>query len=84
MEKAELLAQIDEQNRIIREQKEQIVFLQEQNNKLDDMYCFKLCREERLRKQIESLQYDIERLRQIKEESKLIQELREKNKSVKK
>ena len=82
MTEQELLAQLDEQQKIIDQQKKTIEFLQKENQDLDDLYVWKICKSERLSEKIHSLEIDIERLRKINRESALIKELREKYKPV--
>lgn len=78
MNEEELLAQIDEQNRIIEQQRSHMVLLEEKLQQLDDLYCLKVLRTERYSFKIKNLERDIKRLREIQEESELIKELREK------
>tara|TARA_R110002110_G_scaffold71935_1_gene191747 strand:- start:229 stop:483 length:255 start_codon:yes stop_codon:yes gene_type:complete len=82
MTEQELLAQLDEQNRIIREQRSHMVLLEEKLRNLDDMYCLKVLRAKRYSIKLELLKKEIERLREIQEEQDLIKELREKYKPV--
>ena len=82
MQNKVLLAKIDDQQRIIEEQKRELAFLQMQNQQLDDLYVLDICRTERLEEKIRVLSEDIKRLREINTESRLIKELRQKYKAT--